>query len=492
MYKVLISFIGNNDCYLKDNKPGAIVSLLHKVPFDKVYLLYNKNSYLIYGEEIKSYCHRFFPKIEVAFQRAISHDPTDYNLVYPAMYKAVKEIIALEKGNAPLYTVSVTSGTPTMHACWMFLKQGGVIDAELVQISRESGLKEISFALDDFPQIQTEKEIKINMTLLERENRNLKTQIQIQDDVIIGQHPLILEAIEKLNRLAKYDIPVFIGGESGTGKELAANHLHIHSNRKEFPFVPVNCGSISENLFESEFFGHKKGSFTGAISDHDGFFVQADKGTLFLDEIADLPQQMQVKLLRVLETGKIQPVGGKPISVNVRVITASNRRLSELVKQNIFREDLYYRLAQAEVDLPSLRDRGTDIILLARHFLEEYSRINELWKTLDKEAEKALLRYNWTGNVRQLRNIIRLAYINSETEVIHLIDLSFPSDYQNESEVFIPSEGIDLDGKVIPAYYKAALKIANGNASRAARLLGLQPHTFRARLHKGKNNYRNR
>lgn len=258
--------------------------------------------------------------------------------------------------------------------------------------------------------------------------------------------------------------------------------LHYNNHRKEGPFIAVNCGSISENLFESEFFGHKKGSFTGAIADHEGYFSQADKGTLFMDEVADLPLHMQVKLLRVLEEGMIQPVGGKARPVNVRIITASNKDLNLSVREGRFREDLFYRIVQAQIHLSPLRERGSDILLLARCFLREFSAVNKADKRFGDQAVKKLLAYRYPGNVRQLQNIVKLAYINCQNDVIEPDDLIIEEATQATSELEIHSEGIDLDNVVIPAYYQAALKRAKGNASEAARLLGLKPHTFRARM----------
>jgi len=268
---------------------------------------------------------------------------------------------------------------------------------------------------------------------------------------------------------------------------VVARQLHFNSQRKEAPFVAVNCGSISENLFESEFFGHKKGSFTGAIADHDGYFSQANNGTLFLDEIGDLPLAMQVKLLRVLETGTIQPVGGKAKQVNVHIITASNKDLKRLIQEGVFREDLFYRIVQAEIELSPLRDRGTDILLLARHFLKEFSDKNRQEKRFCPAAEKKLLSYRYPGNIRQLQNIVKLAFINSLTTEIEASAIVFPDEPVSISAIEIPPEGIDLDNKIIPAYYQTALKMTQGNASAAARLLGLKPHTFRARIRNQRN-----
>lgn len=488
MEKILISFIGNNDCLLSENKQGAIISILHELEFDKVYLIYSHSKYLPFASEILLYCRRHFPLLKVLYEAALAIDPTDHNIVYPAMYKTVSTIMSKET-NAQ-FTVSITSGTPTMHACWLLLKQGGLISAKLIQNSREKGISEVTFDLDDFPKIESDKVIKANLTKMSRENAYLKEKLNLDFDEIVGQHPLIIKVKEQISKLCRYDLPVYIKGESGTGKELVARAIHYNSMRKEKPFIAVNCGAISYNLFESEFFGHKKGAFTGAISDHTGYFLDADKGSLFLDEIGDLPLNMQVKLLRVLESNEIQPVGGKKVKVNIRLICASHKNLLDMVNEGTFREDLYYRIVQGIIKLPSLRERGTDILLIAQKFLHQINYKEKINKYLDKSAERKLMSYHWKGNIRELKNILHISWINTCNEIITSEDVYLPEIEILTNEVYIPDEGIDLK-KIISLYYKTAMKKANGNASRAARLLNIDPHTFRARLKtiiKSKNN----
>ncbi|MDD3812578.1 MAG: sigma-54 dependent transcriptional regulator [Bacteroidales bacterium] len=482
MKKVLLSFIGNNDCLLSQGKEGSILSILKERSFDYLYLLYNDVRYLPHAAEIREYCKKLYPRLTIGYQEADAYNPIDYNVVYPAMVAAVKEIEKEMSIKDIEYTVSLTSGTPTMHSCWILMVMGGIIKAKLIQSSREEGIQNVDFSLDDFPQLQAANQIKIELTKKDRENKALRKQVRDSFPELIGEHESIIRIKRQIDNLAKYDIPVFISGESGTGKEVVSQLLHYHSPRKEGPFIAVNCGSISQNLFESEFFGHKKGSFTGAISDHDGYFRQAHKGTLFMDEIGDLPAPMQVKLLRVLESGSIQPVGDKSKQVDVRVITASNKDLQEMIRSGQFREDLYYRIVQATLELSPLRQRGTDILLLARHFLQSFGLQNKQEKQFSKAAEQKLLSFRFPGNVRQLQNIVKLAYINSASPQIEAEDILFQELDAPACRIEIPAEGIDLDQDVIPAYYQAALKQAKNNAAEAARLLGLKPHTFRARL----------
>ncbi len=505
MKKALLSFIGNNDCYLSEGKEGAIVSILRERPFDALYILFNKEAYLEHAYEIRDWCKAKFPALQVFFEPAVTLDPIDYNLVYPAMYNAVTNILKKENPKTTQFTVSVTSGTPTMHSCWVLLKQGGIIQAELIQSSREQGVTPISFRLNDFPQMErvcyslesprdtrkktgVEKEeaidyIVVEATRLSRENVMLKQMVEHEFENFIGNCDSIQSVKNMINTISRYDLPVHISGESGTGKEVVARLIHRQSIRKMKPFIPVNCGSISENLFESEFFGHRKGSFTGAIADHPGYFKDADTGTLFLDEVADLPLSMQVKLLRVLESGEITPVGGRVAKVNVRLLTASNRNLRDLVYEGKFREDLFYRIVNYEIGLPPLRTRGTDILLLAGHFIRLFNHQHQTQKKLSPPAEKILLAHTWKGNVRELRNIIQIACINCKNDTIRPEDIECKSVTDGpEVSISIPDDGIDLEKEILPLYYRAALSKARGNASRAARLLKLQPHTFRARL----------
>ena len=481
---IFLSFIGNNDCYPFE-KTGAILTVLAAGDFDRAYLLYNHEKYLKPGAEIQHYCRSHFPKTQIRFQTALSVNPTDYNVLYPAMYGAVKEI---RKQNPDAqYTVSLSSGTPAMHACWIFLVKGGVIDARMVQVSVESGISEVNFDLDDFPEIRQVKEIKAEMTRLARENQNLKNRLETEEDGIIGRiagsSPQMLAVKEQIKHFAQSDISVFIQGESGTGKELVAEALHFLSPRREKPFIPVNCGAISPHLAESEFFGHAKGAFTGANFKKDGIFRQADGGTLFLDEIADLPLDMQVKLLRVLENGSFTPVGSaKTEHANVRIISAANAQLTDLVKEKKFRQDLFWRIMGSRIELPPLRERGNDRLMIAAHLVEDLNRKQGKKKKLEKSAADVILHHHWLGNVRELRNVIETAFVYPGNEILaehmHLVDM----DFSEEKEIVIPDKGLDLNKDILPKYYEAALKKCKGNQAKAAKLLGLEPHTFRARL----------
>ena len=259
------------------------------------------------------------------------------------------------------------------------------------------------------------------------ENRILKKEIQRTYDYenIVGKSPLIKNIYDMIETVAETESTVLVTGKSGTGKELVARALHFKSKRKNKAFIPVNCGAISENLIESELFGHKRGAFTGAISDKEGFFKAADGGTLFLDEVSELPLNLQVKFLRVLQEREFTPVGTtSPISVSIRFKASTNRDLKQEIKNGKFREDLFYRLNVIEINIPSLKEREDDIPVLADHFLNKYRKeMNKNIKGIDNDAIRALMGYEWKGEVRELENVIERAVIFAKEDYITLKDL---------------------------------------------------------------------
>lgn len=262
---------------------------------------------------------------------------------------------------------------------------------------------------------------------LSAENKFLRQRISSETGFqnLIGKSGVMKNVFELISHVAPTNSNVLIYGKSGTGKELVAKAIHFQSGRKDKIFLPVNCGAISENLIESELFGHKKGSFTGAMEDKLGLFKVADGGTIFLDEIGDLPLNLQVKLLRAIEDKEFLPVGGtKTVSTNVRIIAATNQDLFEKTKSGEFREDLYYRLNVVDIKLPHLNERREDIPLLAAHFIEKYC--NEMGKKIlgvDNDTMKILMSHDWRGGVRELENIIERAVIFAKGEYIAVPDL---------------------------------------------------------------------
>ena len=257
---------------------------------------------------------------------------------------------------------------------------------------------------------------------LSLENKLLRGELHRQYDFdnIIGQSPAMQKVFDTIKKVAATDGTVLINGKSGTGKELVARAIHFNSRRNTKPFIAVNCGAIVENLFESELFGHKRGSFTGATMDKEGFFKAADGGTLFFDEVSEIPFHLQVKLLRAIELKEITPVGTSvPFSVDVRIIASTNKNLTKEVEAGRYREDLFYRLNIVEINLPPLAERGDDIPILVHHFVSKYAReMSKDVQGVDNEVMKCLLAHSWKGEIRELENIIERAVIFAEGKLI--------------------------------------------------------------------------
>ena len=323
------------------------------------------------------------------------------------------------------------------------------------------------------------------------ENRYLKEMVRdkYNFDNMIGSSKKMKEIYMSASQVARSDATVLILGESGTGKELLARGIHINSQRKDKPFVAINCGALPENLIESELFGHKKGSFTGAHADKKGKFELADGGTLFLDEVGDLKPHLQVTLLRVLQEGIVDKIGGtEPLNVDVRIIAATNKDIEEDVKEGNFREDLYYRLCVVPLKLPPLRERKDDIPLLTDYFLSKYSSKAGLEKCkLDNKAMKILLDYNWPGNVRELENLIERMIVMNRTGIITEDEL--PEKIRSRPHMIgkvlmeLPDEGINLEDIEKELILKAYEKCEQ-NQSRTARYLGITRNTFLYRMDK--------
>jgi len=305
---------------------------------------------------------------------------------------------------------------------------------------------------------------------------------------ILGESAPIQEVRDKIHKLSKVpSASVLLLGESGTGKNLAARVIHYSSMEADSPIVDINCAAIPENLIESELFGYEKGAFTHATVSRPGLFQEAEGGTIFLDEIGELPLNLQAKLLSVLETKKIRPLGSnKPIEIKARIIAATNRDLKKAVSEKKFRKDLYYRLDVVSLTLPPLRSMGEDILIVSDHFLKIYNmEFKKKVKGFTSTAQKALLGYPWPGNVRELSNCLERAMIFVEKEWIDESDLviSKLEHSQYAKQWNVPSDGISLH-EVERQLIVSALKQANGNKSEAARLLGLTRDTLRYRLEK--------
>ncbi|MCH9004018.1 MAG: sigma-54-dependent Fis family transcriptional regulator [Proteobacteria bacterium] len=302
-----------------------------------------------------------------------------------------------------------------------------------------------------------------------------------QKSPLLGDSPPMHELRDMIDRVARSQAPVHISGESGTGKELVARLIHDSGPRAEGPFVPVNCGAIPAELMESEFFGHRKGSFTGAINDKAGLLQCAENGTLFLDEIADLPLSMQVKLLRVIQEKTVRPVGAsKEETVDVRFLSATHKNLSAMVSAGEFREDLYYRINVIELNVPALRERGDDVLLLAEHILR---RLNES-ASLHEDTRAALLTYPMPGNVRELENMLERAVTLCASGVIHPSDLRMRETTETSAGSVPPGKLGDQVEDVQRQAIVEALEKTRYNKTAAARLLGLSFRQLRYRIKK--------
>jgi two-component system, NtrC family, response regulator PilR len=305
---------------------------------------------------------------------------------------------------------------------------------------------------------------------------------------LVGSSPPIERVRQMVARVARSQAPVHISGESGTGKELVARMIHEASPRREGPFVAINCGAIPTELMESEFFGHRRGSFTGAVSDKTGLVQSAEGGTLFLDEVADLPLHMQVKLLRVIQEKTIRPVGqANEVPVDVRILSATHKNLAELAAEGRFREDLYYRINVIELNVPPLRERGRDVLILTQHILARLARGQGLpVPQLSSRARSALLEYRFPGNVRELENILERAMTLSSGGEIDVGDIQLRHGAEDQPSSANPTGGplgaqleeIERDAIV------SALEQARYNKTAAAKLLGISFRALRYRIKK--------
>ena len=316
-------------------------------------------------------------------------------------------------------------------------------------------------------------------------------------DLLLGNSPEIERLRSRIRKLARSQAPIYISGESGSGKELVARMIHLQGPRREGPFVPVNCGAIPAELMESEFFGHRKGSFTGATENKEGLFRSAHGGTLFLDEVADLPLSMQVKLLRAIQEKAVRPVGeSQETAVDVRILSATHKNLAELVEEGLFRQDLFYRINVIELQVPPLRQRRSDIPMLAEHILGNIAREYECPPArLSEGAVSRLQDYDFPGNVRELENVLERAFTLCEDNLIQVGDLSLENAPQLTTDAAlqdakadkVPAGALDLENYLESIERQAiekALEATRWNKTAAAKRLGISFRALRYRLKK--------
>lgn len=481
MKKILISWIGRTDLRAVAESDsiglGPIAQAIRSLDFSHVYLITNyspaeSDSYVDWLSKIKN--------IPTTICYSTLTSPTSFGEIYQATTKTIDQCLE-ERGKGVELTFHLSPGTPAMAAVWILLAKTKYA-AKLIESSKEYGVKVTDIPFD----ISAE----FTPSLLSRSDQGLE-QLTVglppnapEFDSIIHRSPSMQRLVAKARLAAPRSVPVLIEGESGTGKELLARAIHNASPRSQKPFVPVNCGAIPPELVESEFFGHKKGAFTGASSDREGYFEAANGGTLFLDEIGELPLPAQVKILRVLQEGEVTRVGDtKPVKVNVRVIAATNRSLLREVAEHRFRADLFYRLAVAVLNIPSLRERHGDISLLIDYFLENDESVLEgnKHKKVSASARNIMLSHPWPGNVRELLNTLRRASIWTTGDTIQQEDIRdalFTLDFQPSDHVLNRSiiEDFNLQNVIseVACHYLArAMEESGGNKSKAAKKLGL-------------------
>ena len=406
------------------------------------------------------------PHIHSLFKVLLQQIPTPIELVFADHFNQAKDLL----GNRNVYAV--------------------IVDEALVPRSQWNSSVPVLWMGDRYD--EDENYIQKPLSI-----KNVKVKLEqllchFSSTEIIGKS--IQQLLAQMETIASYNTPVLLTGESGTGKELFARFIHQKSTRSLQNFTTVHCGAVSENLMESEFFGHKKGSFTGAVADKKGFFEISHKGTLFLDELGDLPVNLQVKLLRAVQEKKVRPVGSlEEYEVDVRIISATNQNLEQMIQKQTFREDLFHRLAIIHLNLPPLRERREDIPFLIQCFLEKnqekYMKHN---LRFSEEACEYLQQYMYPGNIRELENMIEKAVVFSTGDVIDKRDL-YPGEQKIEDNNVLhfefPSEGMDLTHVMCQAekqILSEAIHRSKGNREKAAQLLKITTRSLKHRIHKYK------
>jgi len=388
--------------------------------------------------------------------------------------KGLKGLDLLEEANrvAPLTPVIIITAFGTIESAIKAMKMGAY-DYITKPFQMDELLLTVNKALET--------------RLLKKEVFRLRKEIESRYDFhqLIGKSPSMQKIYDLIERISDNSSNVLITGESGTGKELVAKAIHYNGVRKEGSFVPINCAAIPETLLESELFGYKKGAFTDAKSDKKGLIFEAHEGTLFLDEITEMPLSLQAKLLRVIETREVRPLGDtSAYSVDVRIISTSNRDIESLIQQGKFREDLYYRLKVIDIEMPPLRERKEDIPLLIQNFINKFSQeFKKRISGVSEEALKLLLNHSWPGNVRELENVIQRAITLSQHEEILPEDLPSALLQREEENLFAKAmEKKFTLNQLEKEYIKRVLLNTGGNKSKAAEILGLDRKTLYRKL----------
>ncbi len=494
--RILLTFTGSHDPFSStqlegEGRSGPVLTVCGDKAYDRVFLFSTPRMTAI-SEQTRTEIEARHRGVQVRVLEMPLKDPTNYLGILRQLRLHFGKIH--REHPAADFSIAVSSGTPQMHACWLLLVASGEIPATILQSTPpefvpegRSCVKEIDLSSRDFPQVTIragDKGKESSEDDLDAVRRELG---------IVGEDSGFLRSLQEAATYAEYDdIHVLLLGETGTGKECFTRIIHHLSHRAHKPLVTVNCSSIPRELAESQLFGHRKGSFTGASADHDGKFKAADGGVLFLDELGELPESVQAKLLRALEYGEIEPVGApKSVKVNVRVIAATNRDLRQMVSEGGFREDLYQRFG-ATVSIPPLRQRKSDIPALALHLLGEWNRRHQKQRSLAGNALTALTQYLWPGNIRELRRVILQSAMLSKKAVLSERDLRFEIPVSNDPATAIPEPD---PGFVLNDYLESvkrrvverAIEKAGGVQAKAARMLGWSPQALNQYLKTSKH-----
>jgi Nif-specific regulatory protein len=483
----------------KAERRGPLLSLLDHVTPDRLLVLHRPEDAARAGG-IAEEAQQVAPGLVVEMRVIAATDSA-------SLREAFRGILVSEGANASSYedpscAVSFASGDFETRACWLSLAMEEGLAVQLLDVDpplapgsapRCSRVRVVRQRLESGGGMVREPVASyISKSTARWTGEQDDCLEQARACGIIGEHPSLVRALEWAATVAAHDVPILIQGETGTGKGLLARFVHLRSGRPADRLVAVNCGALPENLIESILFGHTKGSFTGATADRPGKFELADGGTLFLDEIGELPVELQPKLLRVLEDGLVEPLGARQgRHVDVRIVAATNRDLQSAIADRTFREDLYYRLNYAVLHLPPLRERRSDISLLALHMLERMNRALRRPKSFTPEALAWLERQEWRGNVRDLENVVGRSALMAKVDVLGPGDIqldqpspSNPAPYKLPE----PSENFSLDNFLRDArreLIRSAMDQAGGNQSAAARLLGITPQAVSKFLQAG-------
>ncbi len=464
-------------------RAGPVLTVVAERSFDRVYLFSTPKTAQISEKTAVALTERHGGLVVEILEVPLK-DPTNYLGILRQVRSHFREINVVHPDAE--YSISVSSGTPHMHACWLLLAASGEIPATILQSTPPE------FVPEGKPLV---REIDIHQKGFPTITRPLDSPEPTEDDEftvitacrelgIIGEDPAFRRALHEAFIYSQYDDShVLLLGETGCGKEHFAQFIHHLGPRSNRPMVTVNCSSIPENLVESQLFGHKRGSFTGATSDYEGKFKAADHGVIFLDEVGELPLSAQAKLLRALDQGEIEPVGStKPMKVNVRVLAATHRNLREMVLAGTFREDLYQRFGSS-IAIPPLRSRKVDIPLLAAHLLGGWNARHERQKRISPAALNDLIRYPWPGNVRELRRVIQQSAMFAPGKLIQPADLRFEAPLRTNPMSVLPdpSEGFKINeflDEIKLHLIQRAMELSGDVQARAARILGITPQAI--------------